>query len=459
MKNGKVYLIGAGPGDPGLIAVRGADILKEADVVIYDYLVDKRMLRYAADAAELIICGRSPELRQQRITQLLVRKAKAGKKVVRLKGGDPFLFSRCSHELEALVKNGIEFEVVPGITAASAASAFSGIPLTESSRASSVCFVTGKEALSKKKSLIDWDALSKNATIVFYMGVARLNVISQKLINCGRKKNTPVAIIQDASLLTQKIVVGTLGDIAIRAKERGVKAPAIIIVGDVVRFGKRFNWFDKNKHILFTGLSREKFFTPGKYEHVPLIKIKFAPDYTRFDRLLKGIAGFDWVVFTSGFGVEYFFKRLADVGLDSRSLAGVSIAVIGRSTRQKLLVYALKPDLVSPIETSEGLISEFKRIKLKGKKIFLPQSLLSSKKLQEGLKKLGAKVETAVAYKNVIPDDLPELDLELFDEIVFTSPSTVKNFKKKYKRIPGYARIRCIGKVTAREVERCRLSD
>lgn len=459
MKNGKVYLIGAGPGDPGLIAVRGADILKEADVVIYDYLVDKRILRYAADSAELIICGRSPELRQERITELLVKKAKAGKKVVRLKGGDPFLFSRCSHELRALVKNGIEFEVVPGITAASAAAAFSGIPLTESSLASSVCLVTGKEALSKKESLIDWGALSKNATIVFYMGASRINFISQKLINCGRKKNTPVAIIQDASLPIQKIVAGTLGDIAIRAKERRVKAPAIIIVGDVVRFSKRFNWFDKNKRILFTGLSGEKFFSPGRYDNVPLIKIKSASDYTRFDRLLKGIAGFDWVVFTSRSGVEYFFKRLAVIGLDSRGLAGVKIAAIGKSTGQKLLEYALRADLVARRESSEDLIREFKRINLKEKKIFLPQSSLSSEKLQEGLKKLGAKVKTAVAYKNVIPDDLPDLDLGLFDEIVFTSPSTVKNFKKKYKRIPGHTRIRCIGKVTAKEVERCRLSD
>ena len=465
---GKVYLVGAGPGRPDLITVRGLNILREADVVVYDYLVDKRILENTKEGAELICCdklakkGRYSDgflIHQEKITDLLVKKVKRGKKVIRLKNGDPSIFGRCSQELKALTEERIEFEVVPGVTAASATSCLSGIPLTDRRFASSCIFVTGHEDLTKKRSLIDWGTIAKGGTIVLYMAVENLDNIVKGLLGAGKDENTPVAIVQNVSLPTQKALTARLKDIALKAKRQKIKPPAIIIIGGVAELENKFNWLKKNKRILFTGLSKERFFMKGTYFHLPLIKIEPMEDYREFDSYLKNISEFDWIVFASRYGVEHFFKRLKAVGRDSRTLDSIKIAAIGNSTKNRLLDFGILVDLVPEEESSEGLLRRFQKEDLKDKRIFLPRSDISDKGLSKNLTKLGAKVTTSFAYKNVIPEDLPDLDLNFFDEIIFTSPSTVRNFKKRYRSVPKNVKIKCIGDVTLKEAKRCRLLD
>ena len=463
---GKVYLVGAGPGRPDLITLRGLNILKEADVVIYDYLVDRSILDNTKEGTELICCNKLAKkgrhsngflIHQEKITDLLIRKVKKGKKVIRLKNGDPSIFGRSSQELKALVEKRIEFEVVPGVTAANAASCINGIPLTDRRFASSCVFVTGHEDPRKKKSLINWNSLANSGTVVLYMAVENLGHIVKEIVKAGKDENTTVAIVQDISLPTQRVLTGTLKDITGKSKRQKVKAPAIIIIGKVAELEKDFNWLKRNKRILFTGLSKERLFTKGTYFHLPLIKIEPMGNYKEFDGYLKNIKEFDWIVVASRYGAEYFFKRLRAIGLDSRVLADIRLAAVGNSTKNRLLDYGIFADLVPEKESSKGLIAEFKKIDLKNKKIFLPRSDISDKGLQKALERLGAKVTTGFAYRNVIPKDLPDLDLNFFDEIMFTSPSTVRNFMKRYKKAPKDVEIKCIGDVTLREAERCKL--
>lgn len=464
---GKVYLIGAGPGKPDLITVRGLNILTEADVIIYDYLVDRRILESAKKDAELICCDELGKKRysngflvhQDKISNLMVKKVKQGKKVVRLKNGDPSIFSRCSQELDALVREKLEFEIVPGVTAAGVASCLSGVPLTDRRFASSCVFVTGHEDPTKDTSLIDWNSIAKSGTIILYMAVENLKKIVESLLKAGKSKDTPVIIVQDISLLTQKVSTGTLKNIVASAKREKIKPPVIIIIGEVVKLEKEFNWLKRNKRVLFTGLSKERYFTKGTYFHLPLIKIEPMSSYEQFDKHLRNIKSFDWIIFASRYGVEYFFKRIKHIGLDSRELNNIKIAAIGNSTANRLLDSGIFADLVPKKESSAGLIGEFEKIDIRGKKIFLPRSDISDKGLSKALQKLGAKPTTCFAYRNVEPCDLPDLDLNFFDEIVFSSPSTVRNFKKRYKNVPKNVKIKSIGEVTLKEVKRCQLLD
>jgi len=463
---GKVYLVGAGPGKADLITLRGLEILRQADVVVYDYLVDKAILKEAKPIAELICCdkvakkGRYSDgflIHQEKIHALVVKKAKEGKKVIRLKNGDPSIFSRISQELEALIKNRIDFEIVPGVTAASSASAFSGIPLTDRKYASSCVFVTGHEDSGKEGSALDWKHLARCGTIVLYMAIDNLDRIVKELLLAGKPQDTPCVIFQDIGSAAQKLVVGRLEDILSKAKKRKVKAPAIIIIGQVVKLEKKFNWLKKTRKILFTGISKERFFNKGTYIHLPLIKIAPLASYRKFDTHLKNVGGFDWLVFTSRYGVKYFFERLQAIGLDSRCLSGVQIAAIGNSTKGVLLERGIHPELVPKEESSAGLLNEFKKINLENKKIFLPRSDLSDKGLTDGVKKMGARVTASIAYRNEMPGDLPDLELESFDEIIFTSPSGVRNFMKRYGPVPATIKVSCIGEVTRRETRRCLL--
>ncbi|MFA4842807.1 MAG: uroporphyrinogen-III C-methyltransferase [Candidatus Omnitrophota bacterium] len=461
----KVYLVGAGPGKPDLITVRGREILRQADVIIYDYLVDKRILEEAKADAELICCDKLGKSRysdgflkhNEKINQLVIKKVRQGKKVIRLKNGDVSIFSRTSQELEPLMKEGIEFELVPGVSAASGTSAYSGIPLTDRRFASSVTFVTGHEDPKKIQSSLDWNSLAKNGTLVLYMAVENLSRICEVLINAGKPKTTPVAIIQDASLITQKLLTGNLEDIVAKAKQNRVKPPAVIIIGEAVSLEKRFNWLKQTKKTLFTGISRERFFRKGLVMHLPLIKIVPLGDYAEFGLLLKDISAFDWLVFTSRYAVQYFFERLNNLKLDARSFSAAKVAAIGNSTRNRLLDFGVVADLVPEEESSQGLLKEFKKLDILGSKIFLPRSDIADKGLTEALKAQGAEVISGVAYKNIMPDNLPDLDLNLFDEIMFTSPSGVRNFIKRYGRPPKKIRISCIGDVTAKEAKKYHL--
>jgi uroporphyrinogen III methyltransferase/synthase len=250
-----------------------------------------------------------------------------------------------------------------------------------------------------------------------------------------------------------------LDDIAARAKNKKIRPPAIVIVGQVVNSERKLDWLKKSRKILFTGLSKERFFTKGFYIHLPLIKIAPLGSYKEFDAHLKNLGEFDWLVFTSRYGVKYFFERLRSVGLDSRSLCGAQIAVIGNSTKNALLERGIITDLVPEEESSTGLLKKLKTIDLKDKKIFLPRSDLSDKGLTDGLKRMGARVTASVAYTNEMPENLPDLELGSFDEVMFTSPSGVRNFMKRYGPVPEGVKVSCIGEVTEREAMRCRLLD
>ncbi|MFH1854695.1 MAG: uroporphyrinogen-III C-methyltransferase [Candidatus Omnitrophota bacterium] len=467
MKINKVYLVGAGPGRPDLITVRGLNILKEADVVVYDYLIDKKLLGEARAGAKLISSESLGKNRysgkahsaQSKINKLIVNEARKGRRVVRIKNGDPSIFSRSREEIGALIKNKIEFEIVPGVTAANAAAAFSGIPLTDREFSSSVVFLTGHESNGRKRTVIDWDAIAKIDSIIIYMGVGNISGIVKRLVESGKSINTPVALISKASDIAQKTVRGRLKDIAEKVKRHSIEPPAIFIIGKNSEFEKDFNWHRKSKKVLFTGLSKERFFTDATYFHLPLINIGPMDDYREFDNYLRKIRDFDWIVFASRYGVEHFFKRLEKIGCDSRMLNDIKVAAVGNSTRLRLLDFGISADLVPLKESSEGLIEEFEHIDIKGKKFFLPRSDISDKGLEKAFQKLGATVITSFAYINKISRDLPDLDLGVFDEIMFTSPSTVRNFKKRYGKLPRHVKVRCIGDVTLKEARRCNLLD
>ncbi|MBU4342417.1 MAG: uroporphyrinogen-III C-methyltransferase [Candidatus Omnitrophica bacterium] len=467
VKTKKVYIVGAGPGRPDLISVRGLRILKEADVVIYDYLVDKALLDETKPESELISCGKLGKNRfsgksieaQARISELIVEKAKEGRRVVRLKNGDATIFSRLREELEALTRNKIEFEIVPGVTAASAAAGFSGIPLTDRHDSSSVIFLTGHESDDKRKTSIDWNRVADFESLVIYMGVDSISKIVSELIKSGKSGNTPAAVVSKATDINQKTVRGKLKNIAEKVRTGDIEPPAIFIIGKTAELEKDFNWFRKNKRVLFTGLSKERFFTDGTYYHLPLIDIGPLDDYKEFDSHLKKIRQFDWIVFASRYGVEYFFGRLKKIGHDSRILNNIKIAGVGNSTKARLLDFGISADLVPQKESSEGLIEEFEKIDIRGKNIFLPRSDISDKGLEKAFQKLGAIIATSSAYRNRISRDLPDLDLTSFDEVMFTSPSTVRNFRKRYGRLPEHVKAKCIGDVTLREAKRCRLID
>ncbi len=294
MEINKVYFVSAGPGESDLITIRGLEIIKEAEVIIYDYLVCKDILRYARDDAELICCDTLGKKRyldgfsesQELINKVILQNVFKGKKVVRLKNGDVSIFSRISEEIETLIKNNIEFEIVPGITAASCASAFSGVPLTDRRFSSNIVFLTGHIA-KNKNSEINWKAIAGCDTIVVYMGIKNISEIIKKLMKSGKAGETPVVCVSDAGRITQKIVTGHLENIENKIKNNNIQPPAIFIIGKVAQLEKDFNWNRKNKNILFTGLSKKRYFLKGDYCHIPMIEIKPINNWKNFDKYLK----------------------------------------------------------------------------------------------------------------------------------------------------------------------------
>ena len=494
MKKYNLYIVGAGPGDPDLITLKGFKIFKQADVIIYDYLVDRRVLEYANKTAELIcaddLCKDKHSdgfsKRQEKINELLVKKVKEGKKVVRLKNGDPSIFSRLNEELEFLNKHKVDYIIVPGVTAATAAGCYCGIPLTVRGVSSSVVITTGHEDKNKKDKFVDWQKIAQIDTIILYMAVENLESIVENLIKYGKDKNTKTTVISNVSKINQKIVIGELKNIVEKVKKENITAPAVVIIGDVVEKEKKFNWFKKIKKVLYTGISEERFFENTLYFHIPMIAIKPLEDYTELDDWIKKLCftkhqllttnhqPIDWLVFTSRFGVYYFFDRLLKLGCDSRKLNGIKIAAIGSSTANKLKEYGIVADLVPKNECSDGLVEEFKKLitknhdpqpitrNLKSRtSILLIRSDIADKNLAKRLTELGYEVYSCVAYRNVIPDNLPDLDLSRLslnggiDEIYFSSPSTVRNFVSRYGK--PYCKIRTIGKVTENEARRFKI--
>lgn len=447
MSNGIVYLVGAGPGDPSLITLRGVECLKRAEVVVYDYLANEQLLSHAPDSAERIYAGKiggRHNQGQDEINNLLVNKGGAGKVVVRLKGGDPFVFGRGGEECEALRDAGIPFEVVPGVTAAVGASAYSGIPLTHRDITASVAFVTGQEGKDKNESNIDWDRLSLGGgTVVFYMGITTLRRNMQRMMDHGRSPGTPVALVRWATTACQQVLVGTLADIADQAEECDFKPPAITIVGEVVALREKLQWFDKRplcgKKIVVTRAAEQAGEFSAKLAargatvlECPTIRLVEPESWQLLDLAIRELPTYDWVVLTSVNAVRYFFQRLAALGFDARCLAGCRICAVGPKTADEIRLFGIKPDLVPNDYKAEGVVHEFSRLDIHNSRVLFPHADKARDVIPRELKRMGAHVDSPVAYCNVLPERLqPEtlfaLEKRSVDCITFTSSSTVQN--------------------------------
>jgi uroporphyrinogen III methyltransferase/synthase len=473
--HGKVYLVGAGPGDPGLLTIKGREALRRAEVVVYDYLANETFLRYAPSEAEHIYVGKKGgdhTLSQEGINRLLVEKGK-DKIVVRLKGGDPFIFGRGGEEAQELVASGIPFEVVPGVTAAIAVPAYAGIPLSHRDFTASMAFVTGHERDDKSEgdSKIAWRELATGVgTLVFFMGVKNLPEITRNLLANGRAPETPVAVIRWGTTPEQKTLVGELRDISEKVSKAGLKPPAIVVVGEVVRLRDELGWFEKRslfgRRILVTRAREQASDFRVLLEdlgaactELPTIAIEPPPSWEPLDAALAKLSSYDWVVFTSVNGVKYFLQRLRAANQDVRELKGVRLAAIGPKTAEALESLGLRLDLVPGEYRAEAIIEALGAGPFEGRRFLIPRAMVARDVLPDSLRKAGAEVDVVPAYQTVQPYGraeavLPMLERGEIDCVTFTSSSTVSNFFSMFDReriAPLLERtaIACIGPITA----------
>lgn len=446
MEAGRVFLVGAGPGDPGLLTLRGKEVLSRADVVVYDRLIPDAVLRWAPDDAELIYAGKSAgshKLSQEEIQALLVEKASAGHTTVRLKGGDPFVFGRGGEEALTLAEAGVNFEVVPGVTAAIGAAAYAGIPLTHRDIASSVAFVTGHRAPDPAHEL-DWQTLARwEGTLVFYMGVANLERICNRLMDNGKDGETAAAIIQTGCTPRQVAVRATLETLPGKAEDADIHPPALIIIGNVATLRDTLAWFERRPlfglQIVVTRPWHQIQETADRLLELgarpvamPTARVVPPKDRSALETAISDIDSYDWILFTSVNGVESFFEALDSAGKDSRALAGSQIAAIGSATAGELRRFGLRADLLPRDYTTDGLVEAFGD-KADGRRILCPRSGIAPPDLVEGLTARGAEVNEVAAY-TMEPDNsnagavLGKLEADRIDWITFSSSSTVENF-------------------------------
>jgi uroporphyrinogen III methyltransferase/synthase len=449
MKQGTVYLVGAGPGDPDLITVKAVECLKQADVVIYDFLAAPKLLKYAREEAEVIYVGKKGgdhTLPQDKINDLIVEKANQGLMVVRLKGGDPFVFGRGAEEAEELAKAGIPFEIVPGVTSAVAAPAYAGIPLTHRRYNTSVAFITGHEDPNKEESTIDWPKLATGVgTLVFFMGVKNLPNIAENLIAAGRDPKTPVALVRWGTTPQQVTLTGTLETIVAEAQTAGLKPPALIIVGGVVELRETLNWFEKKplfgKTVVVTRARAQASDLVDKLSNLgaecfecPTIKVVPPDDWSHLDAAINNLETYDWLIFTSVNGVSFFFERLYEKGLDVRALKDVRTAAIGPATAKRLGEFGLKSDIVPETYQAESVVEAFEKEPMEHKHVLLPRAKEARPILPVELVRLGAVVNETTVYQTEQASDNVEMLIKRLEEgsidiVTFTSSSTVKNFK------------------------------
>jgi len=447
MPSGIVYLVGAGPGDPGLITLRGVECLQKAQVVVYDYLANEQLLNHAPKGAELVYAGKiggRHNQDQEEINQLLVAKALDGRIVVRLKGGDPFVFGRGGEECEALAAAGVPFEVIPGVTAAVGAAAYAGIPLTHRDFTASVAFVTGQEGKDKNESSIDWDRLSLgNGTVVFYMGITSLRRNMQRMIDHGRSPKTPGALVRWATTAGQQVLTGTIDSIADMADASGFKPPAVTIVGDVVNLRDRLRWFDNRplsgRKVIVTRAADQagEFSTMLEFSgatvlECPTIKLIEPASWDELDAAIGSLGTYNWLVLTSVNAVRYFFQRLNSLGLDSRALGQCKVCAVGPKTAEAIAEHGIRPDLIPADYKAEAIVSEFTNLGVTGQRVLFPRADRAREIIPQELEKMGAHVTAPVIYRNILPERLcPETILALekrcVDCITFTSSSTVLN--------------------------------
>lgn len=480
-RRGKVYLVGAGPGDPGLITVRGKYLLEKAEVLVYDYLASRKLLKHVSKDAEFIYAGKRGGVKhthtQEEINQMLVDHAKAGKIVVRLKGGDPFIFGRGGEEVQELYDAGIPFEVVPGVTSATAAATYAGIPITHREYTASVAFLTGHEDPTKKESKIDWAKLATGVgTLVVYMGIKNLPIIVENLLKHGRDPKTPVAVVRWASTPEQRSVVGTLETIADIVKDAGIKPPSLIIVGEVVSLKETVDWYEKRplfgKRMIITRTREQASELMAGLEEFgancveySTINIEPVESYDVLDSELERINEYHWILFTSLNGVKYFFQRLHELGMDARDLKGPDIAVVGKATADYLLNFGINADLIPSVFTGEGLAESLLDQGVEGRNILIPRAQQAREILPETLRGAGAQVTVTPVYRNVPPQGRKdalrsELESGEVDVVTFTSSSTVRNFLtmvdaenlEELKQLLEGVKIAAIGPITAKTV-------
>jgi len=469
-----VYLVGAGPGDPQLLTLKGRDCLARADVVVDDHLANSELLSWARDDAEIIYVGKrggQHTLQQDQINQLLIDKALEGKTVVRLKGGDPYVFGRGGEEALALEEAGLRFEVVPGVTAAVAAATYAGIALTHRTFNSVVTFVTGHEDPRKEESRIDWRALAAGGgTLVFYMGVKNLPQIVDNLIDAGKAADTPVALIQWGTLPIQRVVEGTLATIVQRVEQAKLAPPCIIVIGQVVKLREKLNWFERlplfGRTIVVTRPRQQASALAAKLEALganvlafPTIRIEPPEDNQALADCVRRLCDFDWIVFTSANGVDQFFDVLRNANRDSRSLHGCKICCIGSGTAAALSRHGVRADLVPGRFTSEAVFDALAgRETLAGKRFLLPRADIAGRALPAKLQAAGAEVTDVAAYRTLPgqpqPKVLEALQCGQVDIVTFTSSSTARNYaamiSKVLDNIPGDVAYVSIGPETSR---------
>lgn len=478
-ERGKVYVVGAGPGDPKLLTIRGMECLEQADVVLYDYLANPAILAHAPETAERIYVGRRGKgayPAQEDINRLLIERARTGNIVVRLKGGDPFVFGRGGEEAEALATAGIDFDVVPGVTAAIAAPAYAGIPVTHRALASTVTFVTGHEDPAKPSMGVEWSSLATSrGTLVFLMGMKNLPAIVANLTAQGRPADTPAAIIRWGTRASQHTVVGTLADIVGKAEAAGMEPPTVIVVGDVVRLRPQLNWFELRplfgKRVLMTRAKEQAGELAGLLAaygaeplEAPTIRIVPPADWAPVDQAISDIGTYDQVIFTSVNGVARFMTRLRENGLDARCLAGRQVCCIGPRTARELETFGVKADVVPADYQAEGVIEALGRHDVKGVRILIPRAEVARELLPDELRARGAHVDVVPVYRTVIPQEGGEEWRRLLAEgqvhlVTFTSSSTVRNFvtmvggAEHATRLLRTVVVAAIGPITAKTAE------
>jgi uroporphyrinogen III methyltransferase/synthase len=470
---GKVYLVGAGPGDPGLLTVKGKRCLERADVVIYDYLANPRLLDYTRADAQRILVGKhggGVRVEQDVITKLTIDHALAGRVVVRLKGGDPFIFGRGGEEAAAIRAAGLEFEIVPGVSSAIAVPAYAGIPLTHRQLASNVIFTTGYEYPTKEEPAVHWAELARSgSTLVILMAVGQLQSSMEKLIAGGLAPTAPVALIRWGTRADQETVVGTAATISALAEAHQVRPPAIAVVGEVVELREQLNWFERKplfgRRIVITRPRAQAAEFAEQLEAfgaevVPFPTIEMAPppSLAAVDDAMRRAAEFDWVVFTSANGVRVFFERLQALGGDVRDWHHARFAAIGPQTAKALQQYYVRVDIVPEEFRAEAVVDALVQAGVAGKRILLPRAVGARDVLPVQLRQHGALMEEVATYTTALPSDTAgELRGLLLsggaDLVTFTSSSTVDNFvavfKGEVERVLAHAAVGCIGPITA----------
>jgi len=466
MAAGIVYLVGAGPGDPGLMTRRSLELIATADAILYDRLIPAGALDGARADADLRYVGKepgNPAMDQEEINSLLVGLGGGGQEVVRLKGGDPFVFGRGGEESEALADAGVPFEVVPGVTSGVAAPAYAGIPVTHRDLASAVAFVTGHEDPEKGESALDWDALARfPGTLVLYMGVKNLPMIAERLVAAGRPADQPAAVVERGTLPAQRAVSATLADIASQVAKDGLRAPAITVIGPAAGMRDTLAWLERRplhgRRVAVTraraqasGLAARLRALGADVVETPAIRVEPRPVEGDLAKVVSEIGEYSLVCLTSPNGASLLLEALVSHGRDARALSGATVAAIGPGTAAELARGGIRADVVPPRSIAESLVEALREVPVEDRRVLVARAAEARDVLPDALRERGAEVDVAALYETV-PEPLGEAareGLAQADYVTFTSSSTVRFFLEGGGAVPDGARVVSIGPITS----------